>query len=229
MGSVWPKRRSVGPTSSSNNSLPMIDFELKNAHPKYRDLIVSVMENLVQLFPAASLKRVVVYPQESAKNCETCINRSLGDATEPGTIRLNSFWFGQSPQMLHAAGEVDDYVPNVPKLRWHGGLPQPGQVLVHEFFHVLYDGLGAPAKTFSREMWSKATNDQQVAFSGYSLYNPSEWWAENGAGLVLGAYHHSQVKELGDFLEKSFAKDDLPPFDPSKHPRGPDGQFRRGH
>jgi len=210
-----------------------IDFSLKVAHPLYQDLIVETIENLAQMYPAAPLRKVLVYLQESAKNCADCANRSLGDATEPGAIRLNGYWFSKPPSALYSAGEADDFMPNLPKIRWHGGLPQPGQVMVHEFFHILRDGLGQDAEEFSKEMWLKATSEPEIVFSGYSLYNPSEWWAESGAALVLGENSNPQVIALAKFLTAIIAKDGTEgltiPFDPSKHPRGPGGEFRKGH
>jgi hypothetical protein len=209
----------------------VIDFQLQEAHEHYRDLIVAVMESLNNKFPMAKLHKVSIYPMEGAKNCPMpdCANRSLGDATEPGVIRLNGYWFSEPPDTLHSAGEISDFVPGIPGLRWHGGLPQPGQVLVHEFFHILRDGLGPEAAEFSHHMWQQATQSPSNAFSGYSMYNPSEWWAECGAGLILADDPNSQVVKLGRFLETSLASDDFTLFDPNKHPRGPEGTFRKSH
>jgi hypothetical protein len=205
-----------------------IEFNLEVAHSDYHDLIIAVMENLSKRFPVAALKKVTVYPAEAAKNCPDCINRSLGDATEPGVIRLNGYWLEKPPGFLQEAGEADDYMPGPNKLRWHGGMPQPGQVLVHEFFHILRDGLEAEAEEFSHRMWLQATEKPANAFSAYSLFNASEWWAECGAGLILGENKNLQVLELGHFLEESLAQDDFVLFDPNKHPRSPDGSFRKG-
>jgi hypothetical protein len=129
------------------------------------------------------------------------MNRSLGDATDPGTIRLNGFHFGRDPAEFSAAGEVEDLVPGFPGLRWHGGMPQPQQVLYHEAAHVLRDGLGPDAEVFSYAMWLEATADPSRAPTGYSMYNPSEFWAEAFACLALGcAGDNIQVVELGRFL-----------------------------
>jgi hypothetical protein len=129
------------------------------------------------------------------------MNRSLGDATEPGTIHLNGFWLGQDPDVLRVAGEIDDYVPGYTNLRWHGGMPQPGQVLYHEAAHVLCDGLGLEAEAFSYAMWLEATADPSRAPTGYAAYTGSEWFAETFACLALGcAGDNVQVAGLRRFL-----------------------------
>jgi hypothetical protein len=179
----------------------VIDFDLAAAHPAYRDVIVETYEGFLRDWPMTQLRRVIVYPPEHAKNCRTCINRSLGDATEPYTIRLNGYWLGQDPEVLRAAGEVDDYVPGYPSLRWHGGMPQPYQVLYHEAAHVLRDGLGPETEALSCAMWLEAMVDPGQAPTGYACYNDSEWFAEAFACLALGcAGDNVQVLELKRFL-----------------------------
>jgi hypothetical protein len=179
----------------------VIDFDLAAAHPAFRDVIVETMEGLARDWPMMRLRRVVVYLPEPAKNCRTCANRSLGDATEPGVIRLNGYWFGRAPDILAAAGDADDEVPGYSGLYWHGGMPQPGQVLHHEAAHVLRDGLGPDAEVFSYAMWLEATADPGRAPTGYACFNPSEWFAEAFVCLALGrAWDNIQVQELVQFL-----------------------------
>jgi hypothetical protein len=183
----------------------VIDFDLKHAHPEYRDLIVQTYEGLLKQYPGTPLKRVRVYEAKATSNCSHSVNRSLGDATDPTMIRLNGFWFSRPPSVLREAGEVDDHVPGYPGLRWHGGLPQPFQVLTHEGMHVVLNGLDDEARAFAHQMWLEATINPSIAFSGYAIFGGetkgSEWWAENGSAHEAGnPTGNKQVEELGHFL-----------------------------
>lgn len=183
----------------------MIDFDLKHAHEEYHPIIVETYESLLERYPATPLRKVRVYPTESASNCSRCLNRSLGDAAQTGEIRLNAYWFGLPPSVLQAAGTMDDFVPGFPELRWHGGIEQPAGVLHHEGMHVVLCGLGPEAKAFAHLMWLEATHNPAIAVSGYAVFGGdakgSEWWAETGACHEVGGRHHNeQVEELGRFL-----------------------------
>lgn len=165
---------------------------LAELHPSYEPIVMPTFSALKLDFPMATLKTVELYRGEQE-------DHSLADASTPGVIKLNAYWFvDRDVEELRQEARIEFVLqnidPNLPALRWHGGMTEPQHVLNHEFGHQLQDQI-AGASEWAQDAWHEACFDQRFAVSGYALSGPDEFWAEMFAAYRMGT--------LGDLPEWS--------------------------
>ena len=156
-----------------------IDFDLGDAHPDFRRAIPEILLPLAERYPGARLTSVCLYRPEPG-------DTSMGATLPSGEIILNSYWFSRSPDELSAAAKrhavvlVDD-VP----MGWHACMPEPKQILIHEFFHAFRNG-HPDVMRWADDAWARSTRRLELSPSGYALSDAEEFWAEAMATRELG-------------------------------------------
>ena len=174
---------------AENNALLLMLDEL---HLSYQPIVIPTFAGLKLDFPKATLDKIEIY--RGADD-----DRSLADASTPGVIKLNAYWFvDRDVEELRKEAQTE-YVltnidPNLPALRWHGGMTEPQHVLNHEFGHQLQDQIPG-ASEWAQEAWHEACFDQSLAVSGYALSGSDEFWAEMFAAF--------RMSTLGDLAPSS--------------------------
>lgn len=155
----------------------------------------SVLEPLAVRYPSARLRRVALY---EPKRGDTSMGRTLDD----GTVLLNAYWFARDPAALRKAAEKHpSVIVGGITIGWHAYMPEPPQLLTHEFFHAVRNG--APVvMDWANDAWSACTRYPELAPSGYSLSDPEEFWAEAMALRELG-FPFFLLDDLEQFLRKS--------------------------
>ena len=74
----------------------MIEYNLRGAHPGYREAVPQILDRLVEQYPGAMLDEVSLYPYKAG-------DKSLANVNRRGRISLNPYWFAVSPTYLAAA------------------------------------------------------------------------------------------------------------------------------
>ena len=169
-----------------------VDFDLAGAHPEFRRIVPGILAPLSRRYPGARLTAVRLYDPEPD-------DTSMGATYEDGTVKLNKYWFGRDPRYLSAAGRRHAVVEvgDAP-MGWHGPmLWEPEQVLTHEFFHCVWNGLPRDlVEEWARTRWLAATRQPYLAPSGYALSSPEEFFGELGALCELGLATADEVSDL---------------------------------
>lgn len=172
----------------------MIEFALAGIHPSYERVVVDLLRGLDADYPFGGLKRVVLFAREG--------DHSIADASEPGEIKLNSYWFGKPIEVLQEASNRLNYVylGNGITIPWHGRVSEPAHVLAHEFGHCLQYVIPG-WKDFATVHWSAACRDPVNCrpVSGYSFISPDEFWADTFSSLVNNDTCES-TRLMNDFL-----------------------------
>lgn len=170
----------------------MVAFELDGAHPGHQAVIEATINRLAARYPMAPLREVKLYEPMPG-------DRSLGNADEPGVIKLNAYWFSQSPEVLQQAALEWPMMPlgNGREIPWHGQmLDEPEHTTCHEFGHILAQAL-PKVRRVAQTGWRADTKDPTKAVSGYAIaVGADEWWAENFAAHELGFQSAPAVVEL---------------------------------
>lgn len=173
----------------------MIEFDLAGAHPEFRRVVPSVLLPLSRRYPGARLRRVRIYDPEPG-------DTSMGETREDGEIRLNKYWFSRDPAHLSSAARRRAVVEvGGTPMGWHGPMTwEPEQVLTHEFFHCVYNGLPRDlVEGWTAERWRRATRNPHLAPSGYALASGGiEYFAEIGALCELGFATEGEVRDLAE-------------------------------
>jgi len=174
----------------------LVKFYLDNAHSEYQPKIESILRGLLSRYPFVKLKAVHIFePNEDDK--------SLGNASTPGEIALNAFWFSRDPKLLGHAALKDVIVDvNGRRIAWHGALfIEPEHVLTHEFGHILSEKLPG-WEEWTTPRWRAATANPQLAPSGYALSKDvDEFFAEEFALFELGFAGKAQTEEFERLLK----------------------------
>jgi hypothetical protein len=176
-------------------TIELMKFNLGKAHPEYRQIIPSVLTGLLAKYPFVPLKEVHLFDPATE-------DQSMGNATVPGVIALNSFWFAQDPELLRDAGQSDIMVCiNGYDIAWHGKMVnEPEHLLTHEFGHILSQVL-PEWHDWTCSRWEKAMINPQLAPSGYALGTPSEYFAEMFALVELGLADETQTEDFYRLLK----------------------------
>lgn len=172
----------------------MVEFDLARATGDHRARIEAVISGLVRKYPAVSLRSVRTYDPVAG-------DRSMGNADEPGVIRLNARWFARSIGDLEKAAQRTAMpLGDGRTVAWHGPMTvEPDHVLTHEFGHRLADRVPA-WREWQHAGWLASTADPDLAPSGYALTDEDEWGAEFFALVELGFGNPDQVREMQALL-----------------------------
>lgn len=173
-----------------------IEYVLAGSHPKFAPLIREAFDRLSAKYPVSNLKRVVLF-------CPEAGDESMGYASADGEVGLNLHWFGRDPLVLSEAAASRPIIDvGGVEMGWHGPmLSEPEQLFAHEFFHTVWYGMPqGRAERWATERWRLATRDVKLAPSGYSLANPSEFFAEFGALVELGFATPTESADLMELM-----------------------------
>lgn len=176
----------------------MINFDLRDAHPKFASEIEKTFYKLCTRYPFAPLRSVALYEPSGH-------DTSMGATYPGGKILLNAYWFAGDPDRLNDASQRHYMVEaNGVRLGWHGRMiRQPQQVLHHEFFHVVNQAAPKLINPWAEERWLAATRNPSLAPSGYALGSePAEWFAEAGALYSLGIASEEDAEDMYDLLQR---------------------------
>lgn len=175
-----------------------INFDLAGAHPGFRRVIPSILVPLHERYPGAKLRVVRLYDPEDG-------DTSMGATYDDGTIKLNKYWFDRDPAELSAAAKRHAVIEvgHAP-MGWHGPMVwEPQQVLTHEFFHCVWNGLPCDlVEEWATARWREATRRPHLAPSGYALASPPEFFGEMGALCELGLALDAEVADLRELTNR---------------------------